>query len=561
VTLIDSASTRSSFLRAVPILAGISEELRAEIAGHARWVDLAAGEWLFRQGEAGDSMYVVRTGRLAVVLEHPEVAVVRELGRCAVVGELALLTGSPRSASVRAVRDTELLRLDRDDFSALLRREPEFALGLTRELGRELQVSRPIEMPGRPRPVTITLLDIDGSPAFEPFAAALAGQLGALKKIAVVDGTEDGLGEHGELLDRLERDHDHVVLLADAGAGEDWTNFCLRQSDRVIAVGERRELPAAKGFASLETAEVLDGAEASDRHRIAVLARRLAGRSIGIVLSGGGARGFAHIGVFAELLAAGVTIDRIGGCSMGAFVGALLADGGDAREIRDLCHAEFVEQNPLNDYTVPLVSVLRGRRARAMIERVFGERRIEQLEHLYYATSCDLVTGQQLVHREGQLSEAVAASMCLPGVFPPVSRFGGMLVDGGVINSLPVQPMASANEGPVIAVDVSAGFVVPDDGSPRNGRPRARRLAARTRRALVGSPERLPKFKEILTRAIGIGSIDAVALARSQADLLIAPSVAGVDMLDFSQLDRLIEIGRGAAREVLAGERIPIARS
>jgi NTE family protein len=560
VTLIDSASTRSDFLRAVPILAGISQALRSQIADHARWVNLTAGEWLFRQGEAGDSLYVVRTGRLEVVLEHPETAAVRQLGRCAVVGELALLTASPRSASVRAVRDTELLCLGREDFAALLRSEPEFAVALTRELGRELQASRPIAAPERPRPATITLLEVGDSSAFGPFTRTLTRDLGELAKIAVLDGTNRSLEEHGELLDRLERDHDHVVLLAGSGAEEDWTRFCLRQSDRVIAVSEHGNLPAAERFASLATAEVLDRAAASDGHRIAVLARRLAGRSIGVVLSGGGARGLAHIGVFAELLAAGITIDRIGGCSMGAFVGALFADGRDAREIRDLSRAELVLQNPLNDYTVPLVSVLRGGRARAMVERTFGDREIEQLEHLYYATSCDLVTGHEVVHREGRLAEAVAASMCLPGVFPPVARFGGLLVDGGVINNLPVQPMASTNEGPVIAVDVSAGFVAPEARLPRSGRPRARRLAARTRQALVGSRELLPNFKEVLTRAIGIGSIDSVAIARGQADVLITPSVADVDTLDFSQLDRVIEMGRRAARAALAENRIPADR-
>jgi NTE family protein len=556
--LIDTASERNDFLRAVPILAGISDGLRAEIAGHARWVQLAAGEWLFRQGEAGDSLYVVRSGRLEVVLEDSGPTVVRELARGAVVGELALLTGSPRSASVRAVRDTELLRLDRSDFSALLRSEPEFAVALTRELGRELQGSRAIEVPDRPLPATITLLAVDGLAAFGPFASTLTNELGRLAKIAVLDGSEVPGEEYGALLDRVEREHDHVVLVAGGDpAREHWTRFCLRQSDRVIAVSERGTLPPTGQFANLAKTEVLDRAAASDGRRLAVLARRLAGRSIGIVFSGGGARGFAHIGVFAELQAAGVVIDRIGGCSMGAFVGALFADGRDAREIRDLCHAELVLRNTLNDYTVPLVSVLRGRRARVLVERIFGDRQIEELEHLYFSTSCDLLTGQEFVHRRGQLSDAVAASMCLPVVFPPVARFGGLLVDGGVINNLPVQPMAASNEGPVIAVDVSAGFINPEEHLPRSGRPRARRLAAYARQTLVGSPEVLPNFKEVLMRSIGIGSIDAVDVARRQADLLITPSAADVDTLDFTHLDRVIEIGRQAARKALAERRIP----
>src|SRR5207244_11035482 len=109
---------------------------------------------------------------------------------------------------------------------------------------------------------------------------------------------------------------------------------------------------------------------------VEVIARRLAGRATGIVLSGGGARGFAHIGVLDELRTAGVQLDRVAGCSMGAFVGAMFAAGMPAREMLERCRQEFVQRSPLNDYTVPTVSLVRGNRAESMLRRIFGSRTI-----------------------------------------------------------------------------------------------------------------------------------------------------------------------------------------
>ena len=81
-----------------------------------------------------------------------------------------------------------------------------------------------------------------------------------------------------------------------------------------------------------------------------------------------------------------------------------------------------MERNPLGDYTLPLAALVRGRRARAMLLRLFGDRRIEELEREYFCVSCDLVTSELVVHRRGALCEAVGASICLPGIAPPVSR-------------------------------------------------------------------------------------------------------------------------------------------
>src|SRR5205085_10592188 len=184
------------------------------------------------------------------------------------------------------------------------------------------------------------------------------------------------------------------------------------------------------------------------------LARRVLGRSLGVVLSGGGARGFAHVGVLDVLAESGLEVDRVGGCSMGAFIGGLFAMGLSPAGIHRLCQAEWVERNPLNDYTVPRVALIRARKVGAMLRKVFGQRHIEELPRSYFAVSCDLVAASTVVHRRGPVWLAAGASMALPALIPPVRLEDALLVDGGVLNNLPVDLMAADQAGPVVAVSV-----------------------------------------------------------------------------------------------------------
>lgn len=253
------------------------------------------------------------------------------------------------------------------------------------------------------------------------------------------------------------------------------------------------------------TARWLDETEPAAHHLVyeaayelgaARVARRIAGRSLGLVLSGGGARGFAHIGAIAVIEEAGYAVDRLGGCSMGALIAAMTALGLDADQIRDRCHEELVRKAPFNDWTVPRVALIRSRKAGRMLERIFGELQIEELPRSLFTVSADLLSSRTVVHRRGPLDESVGASMSIPGLVPPLARGGQLLVDGGVLNNLPVDLMHDSHEGPVIAIDVvrrlelengSATPQLPSHGDDDAGdgarQRRARRAQSGTRRA------------------------------------------------------------------------------
>jgi NTE family protein len=254
------------------------------------------------------------------------------------------------------------------------------------------------------------------------------------------------------------------------------------------------------------------------------------GRSVGLVLSGGGARAFAHVGVIEELLAAGIAIDRVAGVSMGAFVGALLAAGLEPDEIDHHCYQEWVRRNPASDYRVPRVSLIRGARVAAMLERLLPPA-MEDLVRPFLCVSTDLISGELVVHRRGPLPQAVGASMALPAFAPPVRLDDRLLIDGGVLDNLPVATMAADGEGPIIASDVNE----PED----------RHLGR------VKAPDRDPTLPETLFRLILLQTEDTQAAARQHAQLLISPEQDGVGRLEFHQLDRMREQGRRAAVRAL----------
>jgi NTE family protein len=578
----ESLDARAEFLRGAPVFSHLPRAALREIASRADLVKEAAGDWLFREGDACDGLYVLRAGRLEVVREAGDAEVVmRSLRPGAVLGELAILTGSKRSASVRARRDCVLLKVSSDAFLELLQQDSRFARDLTQTLAIQLQASRAVSLPRDPIPPVIALVPLSERIEIAGLAEELAAQLGRWGRVKLLrEADVTGEEDLGSALDRWERASDQVMLSAESIRPDDgWAAFCLRQADRVLAASggstptqrfDRHllgsdlamlDLPESRPALSslverLDTRAVhLVRAGPDHATSIEAMARRLAGRSVGVVLSGGGARGLAHIGVLDELLAAGVKIDRLGGCSMGALVGALFARGLNPDEIEQRLREELVARKPMSDYTVPLAALLRGRKAEAMLLRLFGDLQVEELAREFFCVSSDLVSSELIVHRRGALYEAVGASLCLPGIAPPVASGERLLVDGGVLDNLPVKTMAARGEGPVIAVDVSSRFEPPARRAGGAGRPRLRDLSARVRRAVIGWDAPLPSFRETITRTIVLGSIDSAEAARRHAQIVIAPEVQGIGLTEFRRIAEIRAQGAAATRAVL--ERLP----
>jgi NTE family protein len=549
-----------ALLAGVALFSALPAELVRKLVAGSQPLLVRAGKWLFREGDAADAMYVVRSGRLEVmgeVVGRPA-ETMRELGPGAAVGELALVTGAPRSASIRARRDATVLRLPKQSFDELLREDSAFASTLARVLGGELQRSRRIDETAAGGAKTLAVVSL--SPDLAGIEASLVQELTQLCPTAQLnsDGSADletdQIGSYvARMLDELEREHHIVVLLAGPlGAGA-WAQACLRQADRVLALASGPCIQQLESMASLEgcdaallvdtdepgVAEVLEAIRPRSTQRIrggdarsedvARLARRIAGCSTGLVLSGGGARAFAHIGAIEALVEAGIAIDRVGGASTGAFIGALLAQDLDPPTIDARCYEEWVRRDPLADYRFPRVSLLRGRRLATMLERNLPGR-IEDLPRPFYCVSTDVIGGELTVHRGGALARAVEASMCLPGMLPPVRIADSFHIDGGVLDNLPIEPMIAGREGPIIICDVARPERYTEDRK---------------------EPLYAPGMFDTLSRMAQLTSGNAVERARAQADLVITPAQEHVGAMEFHAIDVMREAGRRAALHAL----------
>ena len=547
----------TSFLRHAPVLAALPEKLLEQLAGQVREVHVPAGSWILREGDPADSMFIVTSGRIEVIREGRPETVLRVLRRGDVIGELALLQEGVRSASARAQRDTELLELGRAEFESLIEYVPSFATGVARALAAQVAVSSGQCVAASP-PRMIAVVGLDGAAPTAEVGQSLADALGAHgSTMRLLSGDVPSIA-------RAEQCAQRVVLVAPGHPRDEWTRLCLSEADVVLAVSTGRPDPEWMQVSALRGCELLAIGAAADEETLQILrprevqvvaehldrkgaldamARRLAGKALGIVLSGGGARALAHIGVLEELRAGGLHFDRVAGVSMGALIAALAAMGLDGEEVYDVCLRGLVKKNPTGDFTLPAYSFIRGARTRRLLHEVFGDRRIEELPLRFFSLSCDLIRREAVVHRTGRLFDAVYPSLAIPGVFPPVSDGGRLLVDGAVLDNLPASAMADRGDGPVIAVDATG----PQRQLKPAQRPLPTRIGRSVRRALTGSDQTIPRFTETIVRSMTVGSANSAAAA----DLVITPAIEGIGLLDWKAIDRMRELGREAARKAL----------
>ena len=373
-----SASPDADVLSSLPLFAGLDADTLAELHEHAEQVEVHAGSYLFHKGDDSHSLYVVRNGRLQVLDND---VVVAELGRGQVVGELGLLIDAPRSASVRAVRDSSLVRLTKAEFDKIA--DASVLGALVEALARRQYKTPRTTAPKASPEVVVAVVAADDNAPVAMVAAELCTALSSRLRV-VAPGQVDRDG-----LERAERSADRVVLQAVVDDAR-WRDYCLRVADRVVLVAGHPAPPAEPLPAGAVGADlVLAGPPAGRQHRQAweelitprsvhevsgehladdlrPLAARIAGRSVGLVLSGGGARALAHLGVIEELEAAGITVDRFAGTSMGAIMAALAATGLDAAGVDAQMYEHYVRRSHA-DYTLPTRGLIRGRRTLASL--------------------------------------------------------------------------------------------------------------------------------------------------------------------------------------------------
>jgi NTE family protein len=549
-------------LASLPLFAKLDAASLSELASAMVWLQLPGGERLFDQGDQSDALYVLLYGRLAASRVHEDGTThpVGTVGPGECVGEMGLLGDIPRSARVTALRDSELLRLPRASFEHLVARHPAAMLAMARVALRRSQSGDPVTM----APHCFAVLPVSGGVDVHDFAARLARALGADPAAALIDARQGRDRDAGWFSARESRSG-RLIYVGDHDAA--WRERCVRQSDCVLLLADGAATPdpvhlgmpavslhVAQHLLLTQPGEPIPGRarawlaalpmvvahhhvrDAGDLERVA---RRLSGKAIGLVLSGGGARGFAHIGVVRALREAGIHIDYVGGASIGAVIGAGVAADWSHEQMVETYRQCFFDTNPLSDWTFPFVSLRGGRKVSRLLRHAFGERDIEDLPLPFFAVSSNLTAGALNVHERGPLWPALRATCAIPGVLPPVFQDGQVLVDGGVIDNLPTDEMRRRIAGEIVACDVGGNYrletIIQETELPPLWRMVAEWYAPLRRRR--------PSLAQILLRAGMVNSAATVSRRRKQTALLLKPTLPGVDLLEWREFHRAIDLG------------------
>lgn len=572
------------------LFGALEPEVLATIEDLIEWMPVRAGTRLFQEGDPGDAGYLVVTGRLRAfrTVDGAEVEV-GEIGRSQMAGEIALLEDVPRTATVYAVRDSQLVRFSRAAFTTLIERYPSAGLLVARTV---LERARGDHRPGRP--TRLSFVVVPGSPGVDVsgFVDELGATLGARRVSSTAIDEELGLPDIAQLgdddvgairlayhLEELQERHrfllyeiddewtswsrralrwaDHVIVVADAGASPEPSDLeqqlwqlveaqkhpkvslaLVHPADTTLPSGTRRWLEPR----SLWSHHHLRRGDDADMGR---LARLLTGEATSLVLGGGGARGFAHLGVLVVLEELGVPIDSIGGASIGSIMAIGPALGWTAEEARQISVEQF---DDLFDYTLPTVSLLKGDRITTKLRRTIGDVDIADLWIPYFCVSTNLTRAGARYHDRGPLVEAIRASIAIPGVLPPVPDGDELLVDGGVLDNVPVDEMRRRNPtGQVVAVDVAPAdgpAADHDYGLSVSG------FAALLGRRRGGGP---PGLLTTMVRSMLIASVrDRDRVVRDEvADLYLDVEVEGGGLLEFGAAAHIASSAELTSRPVL----------
>lgn len=489
----------------IQLFGGINATTLTDFESMIEWQTLSPGAELFHQGDAADAVFFVLSGLLRVAsVENEQIErVINEIKAGETIGEIAFLTQERRSATVYAVRDTVLARLSYPSFDKLMDKYPIAMKHIARLVSKRLQRQTIRVYHGSPVATIIGVVSSNPDCPLSDVTRHLVKALTSLGSTLHLDaGTVDReFGRHAmsqvseddpgslrlaQWLHQQEAHYQFVVYEADR-TWSPWTQRAIRHADQVVIfatadsnpkpgeIEEKMDALWITGRAPQRSLVLIHPAGTSEPHgtsqwleprnisghfhvrshspaHYARLARILAGRAIALVLGGGGARGYAHVGLLRAMEETGIPIDIVGGTSIGAILGGMVAMQLDSQKILAACK-QYISN--AFDYTLPIASLIAGKKIHSSLDSVFGERRIEDLWLPYFCVAANLTQADQIVHRRGPVAEAIRSSISLPGVMLPCYHDGDLLVDGGVLNNLPVNVMRSVFKGnTVIAVDV-----------------------------------------------------------------------------------------------------------
>ncbi len=541
-------------LRTIPFLSDLEDMVLERLVQRLQHVHYQRGSIVFSEDETGDCMYLIESGQVRLAAgKNGQEKPVALLGPGNFFGETALLLDQKRGMSAQVVLDADLLVLRKDVLDELMQEHPAVAVTITRELTRRLGVATQTLAardefkiivaagPTAPRLARflaaatgedVLLYDVGGLPnvTLDPADLAQAGVFIGRSRAPL--GADALASQLSALVGQY-----YWAVLSIAPYETPSTLKALELADWTIALGR-----AARNWLKTVSSKELWYSDENDKS-LQKLVRRITRRQVGLALSSGNARGFAHIGVFEVLEREGIPIDMMAGTSAGAVFGGLYAAGRSLAEIR----AFAVEVQRLYRFTTgfrywdfsipPRTGLIKGNMVLAHFRRWLRNKNFDDLLIPLYIIATDLISGEEIVFERGPVAEAIRASMSVMGILEPAHVGDRYLIDGGSVNPVPSQ----------LLVDKGMDIVIASNVIPS--------LEDRIHRRELKREGRLPNAAGILIGAMEIMESEIIKTRMGRVDVLIEPDVARYGTTEYDKVHELIRRGQEAAAGQMDGIR------
>ena len=569
-----------------------------EIYKKGKWVFLEDNSNLFNYGEKSDSFYLLVTGLLkAYIPKKGELIEVGEIYEGEVIGEMGILTNEARSASIFATRDSVVFKIDLEKANEIIMQYPLVLLQVATKIAdrlRKVQHSNErhrtdihsIVQLSSGKNHTKEIISIGNSliDSMNKFNRSIVVSSKKVNEILNIESINAELERDkfypalDDLVDNFTKENRYLLLLCDEEYTP-WTTWCLAISDKNIFVVEEsagvsntellnkmnlseKDIPIhlhdekqliiyhqSKNSFPSKTSSIIEMLpKISNHYHMSInnkndsdrVSRLIAKKGIGLCLSGGGAKGNAHIGVYKALIEHNIPIDAVCGTSAGGIVASLIAFGYDPETIISRLK-ETYKRNSFKEYTIPVTSIIATKKVIQDAIFLGNDMDIEDLWIPYFSIAVNISKSKLDVIDKGPVYKATRATAALPGILLPVIKDTSFLVDGGLINNMPGDIMLKKYGGKLISVSVSPQE---DLDAKFNDFPnQSSYFIKKLLRMNKKFPHEIPGLSNILMRSIFVASSNKIKEVIDLSDLFLDLQVKDVGLLEFEKIDESVEFG------------------
>lgn len=491
-----------TYLKTSELFSNIDESVIHQLVQRFEPVYLKSGDVIIKENEIGDCVYLILRGRLGIFKndENGQSHIIGESRKGDLIGELALITQEPRTATVAAIRDSILLKLSKNSFDEFIARYPLQKLYIIRSAMQ--RIHRDSKGYTNKTKSIVLVPSAKENFVFDEFVKLFIKQLAINSKVLHL--TEDNFHEHLKRNEINNFDSDQARAIQWLTDQEDqfefiiyevkpelttWTNLSLHLSDKIFLIASSKTDEAlntvetaifSSGIVSTKSIEFilihpdhiqlpkntrrwLTNRQVARHHHIKLnemwtilkLIRFIKGKSIGLVCGGGGAHALGYLGLHKALMELNIPVDILGGTSAGAMVAAFIAHNYSPEKIQEIL---TFDSNKFIEFTIPMIGISSGRRWSNQLKKIYTEYNdIEDLWKSFFCIATNISQYKMDVLQTGLLWKAIRATTSLPAVFPPISNNNDdLLIDGGIVNNLPIDVMKDKMEyGKIIAIHLT----------------------------------------------------------------------------------------------------------